>query len=320
MIPVVRIGTRGSNLALVQSRAVGALLEQRGIAGKVELQIIKTSGDRIQDRSLAEIGGKGLFVKEIEEALFASEVDLAVHSMKDVPGVLPDGMTLTATLERESPFDVLVTRDGASLAELPAGSVVGSSSLRRRSQILAARPDLTVIPLRGNVETRLRKVDNREGVDATVLAAAGLRRLGRADVLARASVFDADVMLPAIGQGALALETRVGHTELREALAVLDHPDTAYAVAGERAVMRRLGGSCTVPVAGYGTVDGGELHLRALIADPDGKTLIRGDERGPKEQAAEIGLRLAERLLASGGAEVLAAIGVIAPDGSTFVG
>ncbi|GMV39283.1 MAG: porphobilinogen deaminase [Myxococcales bacterium] len=312
MIPVVRIGTRGSNLALVQSRHIAKLLVDTGIAGRVDLQIIKTSGDRIQDRSLSEIGGKGLFIKEIEEALALGEVDLAVHSMKDVPGVLPPGFVLTATLERESPFDVLITRDGRPLAEVPAGSLVGSSSLRRRSQILALRPDLRVEQLRGNVETRLGKVD-RGDFDATILAHAGLRRLGLHDV--KGAVLSADEMLPAIGQGALALETREDHAALREGLTRLDHPATAAAVTAERAVMRRLGGSCVTPVAGFAVVEGGALRLRALIAAPDGSRIVRGEDSGAPEDAAVIGLRLADRLLADGGLDILAAIGVT-PEGT----
>lgn len=315
MISLVRIGTRGSNLALVQSRHIAKLLVDEGIAERVELQIIKTSGDRIQDRSLSEIGGKGLFIKEIEEALARGEVDLAVHSMKDVPGTLPAGFVLTATLERESPFDVLITRDGRALAEVPAGSLVGSSSLRRRSQILALRPDLRVEPLRGNVETRIAKLERGE-VDATILAHAGLRRLGLHDV--KGAVLTAEQMLPAIGQGALALETREDHTALRDGLARLDHAATAAAVTAERAVMRRLGGSCVTPVAGFATVDGAELLLRALIAAPDGRNIVRGEESGPATDAAGIGLRLAERLLAQGGDAILASIGVTPPaaDGS----
>ena len=309
--PVVRIGTRGSNLALWQARHVAALLEELGIAGRVELQIIKTSGDRIQDRSLSEVGGKGLFIKEIEEALAAGEVDLAVHSMKDVPGVLPAGFVLTATLERESPFDVLITRDGSTLAGLPAGSLVGSSSLRRRSQILCARPDLRVEQLRGNVETRISKVE-RGDVDATILAHAGLRRLGLMERV-HGVVLGADDMLPAIGQGALALETREEDAALREGLTRLAHAPTQAAVAAERAVMRRLGGSCVTPVAGFATVDGDVLTLRALIAAPDGSRFVRGEDTGPLADADAIGVRLADRLIADGGRELLEAIGVTLP-------
>lgn len=303
---VLRIGTRGSVLALWQAEWVKARLERHWPHLQVELVIIKTSGDRIQDVSLATVGGKGLFVKEIEEALLAREVDLAVHSMKDLPGDLPEGLTISAVPEREDTHDVLITRHGETLWELPAGTRVGTSSLRRQALLLALNPGLRVEMLRGNVDTRLRK--QREGVvDATVLAAAGLKRLGITPE--HSSELDDSVFLPAIGQGALGIETRA-EEDLRELVQPLHHEATALAVTAERAFLRRMGGSCRTPLAAKGIISGDTVQLRALVASPDGTQVIRGEVSGPQADAEQMGAALAEQLLARGGKEILEELGI----------
>lgn len=297
----IRIGTRGSALALWQAEWVKAQLQHYWPAVAVELVIIKTSGDKIQEVSLSTIGGKGLFVKEIEEALLANTIDLAVHSMKDVPAELPEGLMISAVPEREDPRDVLVTTHGETLAELPAGTRVGTSSLRRQALLLALNPGLRVEMLRGNVDTRLRK--QREGVvDATVLAAAGLKRLGLAPE--HSCVLDEQEFLPAIGQGALGIETR-REEAVMDLVRPLHHGATALAVAAERAFLRRMGGSCRTPLAAKGTVNEDTVHLRALIASPDGTRVIRGEQSGPRADTEQIGIVLAEQLLARGGKEIL---------------
>lgn len=297
----IRIGARGSALALWQAEWVKAQLQRFWPSLAVELVIIKTSGDTIQDVSLSTIGGKGLFVKEIEEALLTDAIDLAVHSMKDVPAELPSGLTISAVPEREDARDVLITNHGETLAELPAGTRVGTSSLRRQALLLALNPSLRVEMLRGNVDTRLRK--QREGVvDATVLAAAGLKRLGLAPE--HSCVLDEQEFLPAIGQGALGIETR-REEAVMELVRPLHHRATALAVAAERAFLRRMGGSCRTPLAAKGTISDDTVHLRALVASPDGKRVIRGEQSGPIMDAEPIGAMLAEQLLAQGGKEIL---------------
>ena len=251
---------------------------------------------------MSTIGGKGLFVKEIEEALLADAIDLAVHSMKDVPAELPEGLFISAVPEREDFHDVLITKHGETLAELPVGTRVGTSSLRRQALLLALNPGLRVEMLRGNVETRLRK--QREGmVDATVLAAAGLKRLGITP--AHSCVLDEREFLPAIGQGALGVETRE-EEKLLSLVRPLHHQETAIAVNAERAFLRRMGGSCRTPLAAKGIVHDDKVHLRALIASPDGKRVIRGERNGPNGEAEQLGCLLAETLLVSGGEEILA--------------
>jgi hydroxymethylbilane synthase len=302
----IRIGTRGSALALWQAEWVKEQLLRQWPGSIIELVPIKTSGDKMQDVSLANIGGKGLFVKEIEEALLAHTIDLAVHSMKDMPGDLPPGLTLSAIPAREDTHDVLITRHGETLAALPTGTRVGTSSLRRQALLLALHPGLCVEMLRGNVDTRLRK--QREGVvDAIVLAAAGLKRLGITPE--HSCVLDDDVFLPAIGQGALGLETR-DEDEMRELVHPLHHEETAIAVSAERAFLRRMGGSCRTPLAAKGTVRVDSVHLRALVASPDGKHVIRGEQSGLAADAERIGVMLAEQLLARGGKEILEGLGV----------
>jgi hydroxymethylbilane synthase len=302
----LRIGTRGSALALWQAEWVKTQLQQFWPALAVDFVIIKTSGDKIQDVSLSTVGGKGLFVKEIEEALLTGAIDLAVHSMKDVPGELLDGLTISAVPEREDTRDVLITRHGETLAELPAGTRVGTSSLRRQALLLALNPGLRVEMLRGNVDTRLRK--QREGVvDATVLAAAGLKRLGITPE--HSCVLDDQEFLPAIGQGALGIETRT-EEEVMSLVQPLHHRDTAIAVSAERAFLRRMGGSCRTPLAAKGTVSNGTVQLRALVASPDGKRVICGEQSGPIVDAEQVGVVLAEQLLAQGGKEILAGVGI----------
>ena len=302
MRTIIRIGTRSSPLALWQAQWVKDRLEQHWPALRVELVPVKTSGDRFQNISLSRIGGKGLFVKEIEEALQAGRVDLAVHSVKDVPAVLPPGLTLSVIPQREDPRDVLISPNGETLDELPEGSRVGTSSLRRQALVLHLRPDLDIAMLRGNVETRLRKQRDGE-VDATILAAAGLKRLGL--MPAQSHILDERVFVPAIGQGALGIETRTG-ADVEALLRPLHHIETALAVTAERAFLGRMGGSCRTPLAAQATARTEDVRLVALIASPDGQIVLRGHEHGPPETAEQLGIRLAERLLVQGGNEILA--------------
>lgn len=297
----VRIGTRGSRLALCQAEWVRAQLLAAWPGLRAELVPIKTSGDKLLDVSLAKVGGKGLFVKEIEEALLTGQVDLAVHSMKDLPAELAPGLVLAAVPEREDPRDVLISRGGETLAELPPGARVGTSSLRRQALLLHHRPDLRIELFRGNVETRLRKL-SEGAVDATVLAAAGLKRLGIK--LEQAQILDETDFVPAIGQGALGIETRT-NDEAMELVLPLNHPETTVAVTAEREFLRCLAGSCQVPIAAKGTAHDGTVHLVGLIASPDGQQLVRGETDGPAEEAKQIGTTLAAELLQRGGREIL---------------
>jgi hydroxymethylbilane synthase len=299
----LKIGTRGSALALAQARWVAAQISGGAPAYRMELVIIKTTGDKIIDVPLAQIGGKGLFIKEIEEALLSGQVDLAVHSLKDMPAEVPQGLLLGAVPPREDCRDAFISSRYANLAEIPPGGRVGTGSLRRRVQLLHRRPDLEVVPLRGNVDTRLKKMANL-GLDALILAAAGLNRLGLAH-LYRGCVPEAD-MLPAVGQGALGLELRTADQELRDLVAFLDDPPTRQAVTAERAFLARLEGGCVVPVAARGRVAGEVLHLEALISDLEGRRVLRAQETGPVDEAAALGTRMAEDLLDQGGREILA--------------
>jgi hydroxymethylbilane synthase len=268
--------TRRSKLALAQSRAFVKGLAALDPLLRVEELTVVTTGDRVQDRPLSEIGGKGLFVKEIEEALLRGEADIAVHSSKDLPAELASGLFISCVPLREDPRDVLVSRSGATLAELPHGARVGTTSLRRRVQLQAARPDLVMLPLRGNVDTRLRKCQEGE-VDAIVLARAGLVRLGMADLVTE--VIETDVCLPAVGQGALAIEQRIDDSRMAALLGRLSHADTAIAFAVERGFMVAVEGSCQTPVAAYAVREAGRLHLRAFLAEPDGTRARRGERR-----------------------------------------
>jgi hydroxymethylbilane synthase len=292
---LLRIGTRGSPLALVQARTVRARLSAAlGESEEaIELVIIRTSGDRIQDRPLSEVGGKGLFTKEIEEALLDGRVDLAVHSSKDMPTVSQPGLVLSACLEREDPRDVFISHKAKSLRDLPQGSVLGTASLRRQAVAKRLRPDLTVVPLRGNVETRLRKLGAGEA-DATLLALAGLKRLGlEAHATAIMSV---EEFLPAVGQGAIGIEARASDTRTREALARINHEATFTALACERAFLAELDGSCKTPIAGHASIADDAIELRGLIARPDGMAAHDIAGTGHVKDAAEIGAQAAREL------------------------
>jgi len=295
---VIRIGTRGSPLALVQAGAVRDALVAAHADVAVEIVPIKTTGDRVQDRRLMEIGGKGLFTKEIEEALRDGRIDYAVHSMKDLETWLPDGLTIGAMLPREDARDALIARTGRSIADLPRGAVVGTSSLRRQAQLLALRPDLRVIALRGNVETRLRKLAAGEA-DATMLAVAGLKRLGLLDKAT--TILDSDEILPAVGQGAIGIEIRADDARLCNLLAPLDHRATTVCVTAERACLAALDGSCHTPIAAHAELveSGRTLRLRALIALPDGTSVHRDESRGDAADAAALGRAAGQRLKAA---------------------
>ena len=301
----VTIATRGSQLALWQAEHIKSRLMAQYEGLEVELLILKTKGDIILDVPLAKVGGKGLFVKEIEEALLAGTADLAVHSMKDVPMVLPEGLTLGAVPEREVCTDLFLSEKYAALEELPRGAKLGTSSLRRQSQSLALRPDLEVAMLRGNVETRLRKM--KEGqYDAIILARAGVKRLGLGASLQQD--LTPPSFLPAVGQGALGIEIRDDRPEMRELVAFLDHTPTRLCVTAERAFLRRLDGGCQVPIAAHAVLDGEELVLEALVADPLGKMVFRDTVRcaATLEEADAAGQKLAEKLLADGADKILA--------------
>jgi hydroxymethylbilane synthase len=293
------IATRESRLALWQAEHVKSLLEQRG--HEVSLLGMTTKGDQILDRSLSKVGGKGLFVKELEVALERGQADLAVHSLKDVPMDLPEGFALACVMEREDPRDAFVSNRYAALADLPPGAVVGTSSLRRIVLLRALRPDLKIEPLRGNLDTRLRKLDDGQ-YDAIVLAAAGLKRLGLGQRIRQ--VFEPDQMLPAAGQGALGIEVRSSRDDLLQILAPLAHQTTWLAVAAERAVSRAMGGSCSMPLAAHATLAGEYLQLRAAWGEPEGDApLVRAQAAGSVadlEAAAELGTGVAARLRASG--------------------
>jgi hydroxymethylbilane synthase len=301
----VVLGTRGSKLAVHQSEWVQAQLHALAPHVTVTLRRIQTSGDRILDVPLAQIGGKGLFVKEIEEALLSGEIDLAVHSMKDVPTELPDGLEILCVPPREDPRDALISRDGKLFLDLPLGAKIGTSSLRRQSQLLHARPDLTIAMLRGNLDTRLKKL--REGqFDAIVLAAAGLRRLAWAHEITE--YLAPQISLPAIGQGALGIEGRKDDAFIRSLLSGLDHAPSKIAVLAERALLHRLQGGCQVPIAAHATLAGTKVRLEGVVASVDGKELIRDSVEGTIEDPESIGVQLAERLLARGGERILQGI------------
>jgi hydroxymethylbilane synthase len=304
---LLRIGTRGSPLALVQARAVRArLAAAHGIdAERIALEIIRTTGDMVRDRPLAELGGKGLFTKEIEEALAAGAIDLAVHSAKDMPTVLPAGLAIAAVLEREDARDVFISRKAATLRELAPGAVVGTASLRRQALVLRLRADLAVVPMRGNVETRLRKLEAGE-VDATLLALAGLKRLGLAD--AATAVLSIEEFLPAVGQGVIAIEGRANDVKTRALLAAVDHAETATALVAERAFLALLDGSCRTPIAGHATITHGRLAFRGLIAKPDGSAAFETAREGAAADAAALGADAGRELKARAGADFFAPV------------
>jgi len=297
----IRIGTRGSALALAQSTWVKAQLMQNQPSLVVELRIIKTSGDRLIDTPIQALGGKGVFTKEIEEALLQNEIDLAVHSMKDLPPRLPVGLVIAAVPKREDARDVLVTRENRVFADLPSGTTIGTGSLRRQAQLLHKRHDLSMLAIRGNVDTRLRKLDERQ-VDALVMAAAGLKRIGRADRIGE--YLTDDVCVSAVAQGALGIEARE-ESLVCEQLRFLHDPATCSEVAAERALLERLGGNCYVPIGARGRLAGSEIKLTAIVASPDGSRLCRSEISGHANAATGLGRRLAEELLEQGAAELL---------------
>jgi hydroxymethylbilane synthase len=291
----ILIGTRGSPLALAQTEIVRARLAIAVPAlaepGGYQVVVIRTTGDKVQDRPLAEIGGKGLFSKEIDEAMLAGRIDLAVHSVKDLPTWLPAGILIGAVLPREDPRDVLIA-SAARIVDLPPGAVVGTSSLRRRAQVLARRPDLRLVPLRGNVHTRLRKAAEGE-VAATLLARAGLRRLGLGDT---GTILDPEEMLPAVGQGAIGVTCREDDGEMRALLAIASDAATSAEVSAERAMLAILDGSCRTPIGGLARTDAAGLHLRGLVARPDGSRLLAGERHGPADAGEAMGMDLGQEL------------------------
>ena len=300
----LRIGTRGSAMALYQAGLVRERLcaAHPGLAepGMITLDVIRTTGDRVQNRLLAEIGGKGLFTKEIEQALIDRRIDLAVHSLKDMETFLPPGLVIACVPPRDDPRDALVTRDSAPLATLPPGARIGTASLRRKAQLLRNRRDLVVAPIRGNVDTRIAKLAAEE-VDGLLVALSGLQRLGKADVASE--ILPIDLMLPAVGQGALAIETRADDDELRGLLMPLHDPATAACVSAERATLAALDGSCRTPIAGFATLDGGQLHLRALLLAEDGSAERRAEGSGAIADAEALGREIGERLRRDAGPE-----------------
>jgi len=297
----IRLGTRASLLALSQANWVKSRLEETHAGMKVDLVHIKTTGDKL-DVPLFEMGGKGLFVKEIEDALLRGGVDLAVHSAKDLPAFIPEGLALMAFPEREDPRDVLIARDGKRWSGIPAGGRVGTGSLRRRAQLVHLRPDLEIIPMRGNLDTRIKKLSTLK-LDAIVLAAAGLRRLNWGDQIS--DYFEPEVLLPAIGQGVLAIEGRLGDERINRLVAPLNHYPTEASLTAERAFLQGLEGGCQVPIAGFARLDSGRLSLTGLVAGVEGHRVIRGRVEGPAAKSEELGKQLAEELLAQGAGDIL---------------
>jgi hydroxymethylbilane synthase len=312
MINPIKIGTRGSKLALWQANWVKSALEKKYPSTPVELIIIKTQGDKILDVPLAKVGGKGLFVKEIEQALLARHIDIAVHSMKDMPADIPQELCIGAIPERENPADVFISRSGAGFSELPAGSVIGTSSLRRGAQLRHARPDIVIRSIRGNLDTRLKKLES-ENFDALVLAAAGVKRLNLEHKVTE--YLDPEFMLPAIGQGALCIEIRKDDSTVGSLVASLDHTPTRTAVAGERAFLNRLEGGCQVPIAGHGRISENQFILTGLVAEVDGSRVIKGEKSGPPDSSETSGIELAEELLARGADKILEKLKSIPPEG-----
>ncbi len=308
----VIIGTRASSLALWQANWIKSGLEKRYPDIEVSLDRIKTTGDKILDVPLAKVGGKGLFVKEIEEALLCGRVHLAVHSMKDVPTVFPEGLSLRAITKREDARDAVFSRNGVKLLDLPRGARIGTSSLRRQAQLLHLRPDFEILHLRGNLDTRIRKLDDG-GFDAIILAAAGVKRLG---MEARITEFlSPQLCLPAIGQGALGIETRERDDYINNLTAFFDHPETSCAVRAERALLKRLEGGCQVPIAAYGELTGNTLRLRGLVASTDGKTIVKDVVEGHRDRAEYLGVTLAEKLLKLGAWDILKDLYEVSPPG-----
>ena len=301
----LKIGTRGSSLAVTQSEWIKNMIQSRHPDISVELVRIKTKGDKILNSPLSKIGGKGLFVKEIEDALLRKDIDLAVHSIKDVPAEIPEGLYLPVFPEREDPRDAFISKSYASISDLPEGSSIGTGSLRRSSQILNIRPDLQIVPLRGNVDTRLKRLESGD-LKAVILAAAGLNRLGLSDIITQR--LPADAFLPAIGQGALGLETRQGDERTLDILSFLNHRPTELVVRAERAFLKRLEGGCQVPIAGFGIIEDRSIILKGMVAELDGGNIIRDKVRGSEDRPEELGFELAERLLSSGADKILSSV------------
>lgn len=298
----VIIGTRGSKLALWQANFVANKLKSADQELEVEIKTIKTKGDKILDVSLAKIGGKGLFVKEIELALIRGEVDLAVHSMKDLPTEIPEELKLGAILERDDPRDALISKDGLTLAELPQASRVGTSSLRRQAQLLNWRADFTLVDVRGNLDTRIRKM--KEGqFEAIIVSSAGVDRMGWQDLITER--IPPDILLPAVGQGTIAVEVRTNDDYMTGLTSIINHRPTQLAILAERALMRRLEGGCQVPVGALGKADDDKLELQGIVASLDGKRLLKDSIQGASAQAESLGTALADKLLAQGADEIL---------------
>jgi len=297
----LRIGSRGSQLALWQANHISVLLRNRG--HEVEIEIIHTTGDKITDVALAKVGTKGMFTKEIEEALAAGKVDLAVHSLKDLPTELPKGFEIAAITERQDPRDAFCSRHFGRIEDLPKGARVGTSSLRRQAQLKAVRSDLDIHPLRGNVDTRLRKLEQGE-YDAIILASAGLKRLGKTELIKQ--IIPAEVMCPAAGQGALGIEIREGDTKTRELIAFLNDPNARAATTCERALLNSLGGGCQVPIGAFAELRNGRLHLESIVADPDGSRVLRDSRDG--DDPERLGNESGASLLNRGGDAILEAV------------
>lgn len=303
----IKIGTRSSQLALWQANWIKSNIERLFPAVQIELVLIKTQGDKILDVPLAKVGGKGLFVKELETALLDKTVDIAVHSMKDVPAELPEGLEISVITERDDPGDAFVSNKFSNFASLPNGAIVGTSSLRRSSQIMAVRPDLQIESLRGNVNTRLRKLDEGQ-FDAIILAAAGLKRLEFESRIRERLPYN--VSLPAVAQGAVGIESRTGDSRILQYITPLRHANSTYCVTAERAFLLRLNGGCQVPIAGHAVIEGNNLQITGLVASPDGTHIHKSALSGNKEEGAQLGVQLAEQLLAEGGRKILSLAGI----------
>jgi hydroxymethylbilane synthase len=298
----LKIGTRGSKLALTQTDLVAEKIKKIIPEAVIEIRIIRTSGDIMQDVSLLKIGGKGVFVKEIEDALFSSAIDLAVHSMKDVPTEIPDGLEFAAILQREDARDILVSRDNRKIEQMPRGAKIGTGSLRRSVQLLDILPDAVIVPLRGNLDTRLRKIET-ENLAGVIVAAAGMKRMGFVQRITQ--FLPVELMLPAVGQGALGLEIRTGDNELKKILARINHTPTYTEIIAERSFLRHLGGGCRLPIAALGKLEGDKLSLEGLVASPQGSGIIRDKVKGTVFEAEELGKKLAEMILERGGKKFL---------------
>ena len=298
----IKIGSRGSNLALTQANIVADKIRKEAPDADIEICVIKTSGDIMQDISLLKIGGKGVFVKEIEDALLSGAIDLAVHSMKDVPTQTPPGLVFAAVLAREDVRDILVSKGARKIEQMRKGAKIGTGSMRRSSQLLAMLPDLEIVSLRGNLETRLRKIET-ENLDGVIVAAAGVKRMGLTGKVTQ--YLPVEMMLPAAGQGALGVEIRADDSRLRELVAKINHVPTHTEVTAERAFLRHLGGGCLLPIAALGTLAGDTLSLEGLVAAPRGVDVIRDKVQGPAAQAEELGKKLAEIILERGGKKLL---------------